>query len=193
MSSAPTRSRSRCTASSRLDGLEKEKDRTYPAAECPAGFDFVPFVMGTQTEMAPRAVSLTRALAVREADSGTPGQDPPDPALVAYYERFLRRALGVAVMRAQADQILAAVHDTPHAALKHAGRRDARRVAYGHQHGRHLLCVCSSATCTCGSGRPPRAAEAVAPAPGIFHVPPPPPALALPLPSQEELEGAMVG
>lgn len=171
---------------------EKEKDRTYPAAECPPGFAFVPFAMGTQTELGPRAVAFVRALASREASRGLPGPDPPNPAVVASYERFLRRELGVAVMCAQADQILAAVHDTPHAALKHAGRRDALRTTYGQQHGRQLLCVCSSATCTCGSGRPPRSAPAVVRVPGIFPAPPPPPAVALPLPSQEEIEGAMV-
>jgi hypothetical protein len=172
---------------------EKEKDRTYPAAECPANFVFVPFAMGTQTELGPRAVSFIQSLAMREANRGLPGLDRPDPAVVASYERFLRRELGVTVMRAQADQILAAVHDTPHAALKHALRRVPRRTAFGQQHGRQLLCVCSSATCTCGSGRPPRAeAAAAVPIPGIFPVPPPPPAAAHSLPSQEELEGAMV-
>ena len=42
---------------------EKEKHDTYPAAECPPGFVFKPFAMGTQTELGPQAVALIPELA----------------------------------------------------------------------------------------------------------------------------------
>ena len=86
-----------------------EKRRTYPADECPPGFAFVPFAMGTQTELGASAVSLVNELAKREAIRIC-GEDVPHPAVVARCARVTRRELGVAVMRAQAEQILASVH-----------------------------------------------------------------------------------
>jgi len=166
---------------------EKEKRRIYPADECPPGFALVPFAMGTQTELGASAVSLVNDLAKREAQRIC-GEDVPTPAVVARCARVIRRELGVAVMRAQAEQILASVHDTPHAVLARAAQSKARRLVYGQRHGLRHMCVCSSATCTCWSGRLPWELTTNT-APSV-PIPAPPALLAAALPSQEEFDRA---
>ena len=166
---------------------EKERHCTYPADECPSGFTFVPFAMGTQTEMGLSAVSLVNDLATREGRQIC-GVDVPPATVVARCARVFRRELGVAVMHAQAEQILASMHGTPHAALKNAGRGRAKRLMYGQRHGIRLMCVCSSSTCTCWSGRPPWEET-------VFQTPrggPGPSPLAVHLPSQEEVEASLL-
>ena len=167
---------------------EKEKRRTYPADECPPGFALVPFAMGTQTELGASAASLVNELAKREA-TRICGVDVPPAAVIARCARVTRRELGVAVMRAQAEQILASLHDTPHAALKRAGQGKARRLIYGQRHGQRLMCVCSSAACTCWSGRLPWELARASPTGSV-------PALSAPLvaalPSQEEFDASLV-
>ena len=99
---------------------EKHKDEHY--ADYPPGFLFKAFAMGTQSELGPSALAIVKSLATRIATRACSGRIPQTTA-VAQQMMYIRRELGVAMMRGQAGQILAYVDKTPHAAIAAARRK----------------------------------------------------------------------
>ena len=138
---------------------EKHKNEHY--TDYPPGFLFKAFAMGTPSELGPSALAIVKSLANRIATRARSGRIPKTTA-VAHQVMYIQRELGVAMMRGQAEQILAYVDETQHVAIAAARRKRRERTRFAAPLTR---CLCQLPTCVCGSGRVPWIVQPAVPKP----------------------------
>jgi hypothetical protein len=125
--------------------LEAEKDKLKHYADMPEGWTLVPAAMGTQLEIGPLFHVYLLALATRAATRANGGKPPLQRDIDAKYFNA-RNRVSMAAVRGMAKQVIGAINNAPHPALKDV-------AAYKHSRWSDpepFACTCGDeADCVC--------------------------------------------